>query len=215
MIAFVPARGGSKTIPLKNIKPIGGEPLIYWSLLAASEVERIERIYVATDHPKIKKVVEGFNLNKVEVIGRSKRVSTDEASTDSVMLEFANKYDFQDIILIQATSPLVTSENIDGGIDKYIKGYDSLLSVVKQVKFIWDEDDRGVFAANYDYTERPLRQDFKGFYAENGAFYITSKGNLLKYQNRLGGNIGLYEMPQKTHHDLDTLEDWDIVERLI
>ena len=100
-VAFIPVRGGSKSIPLKNIKPMCGMPLAYWVVKAACCCVYIDRVFVATDSEEIKNVVEGFKsqakfkeINKLVVIGRSKESSTDNASTESAMLEFADKYDF-------------------------------------------------------------------------------------------------------------------------
>ena len=105
-IAFIPIRGGSKSISLKNIKKINGRPLVYWVLDATVNCEEIDKVIISTDSDEIKEVVTKYGSNKVEIIARSKAVSTDTASTESVMLEFASKYDFEDIILVQATSPL-------------------------------------------------------------------------------------------------------------
>ena len=128
-VAFIPVRGGSKSIPLKNIKKINGRPLIYWVLDATTECEGIDKVVVATDSNKISEVVEGYNSEKVKIIDRSKEVSTDTASTESVMLEFANKYDFENIILVQATSPLLDKKDLNKGLGKYReKDTDSILS---------------------------------------------------------------------------------------
>ena len=105
-VAFIPVRGGSKSIPLKNIKDIAGKPLVYWVAQAANECTYIDAVYIATDNDKIKEIVEKFGLQKVIVIGRAWETATDTASTESAMLEFALKQSFDNIILIQATSPL-------------------------------------------------------------------------------------------------------------
>jgi N-acylneuraminate cytidylyltransferase len=88
-----------------------------------------------------------------------------------------------------------------------------MLSVVRQKRFIWDRDDKkGAIPTNYDYNARPRRQEFPGYFVENGAFYITTRKGLLQTQNRLNGKIGLYEMPSYTYHELDDQEDWAIME---
>ena len=110
--AFIPVRGGSKSIPLKNIKKICGMPLVYWTVKAASDCDYIDIVYVATDSEIIEKTVKGFNLPKVMVIGRSAESASDTASTEFAMLEFAENYDFDNITLIQATSPLLTAETL-------------------------------------------------------------------------------------------------------
>lgn len=214
-VAFIPVRGGSKSIPLKNIREMAGKPLVYWTAKAADECEEIDRVYVATDSDRIKETVESFNLRKVEVIGRSNDTASDTASTESAMLEFAKNYEFENIILIQATSPLLTAEDIRGGLDEFNRpDTDSVLSVVRQKRFRWNQDEKGfVKAANYDVFHRPRRQESDGFLIENGAFYITSRKALLQSKNRLSGNIRAYEMDESTYFEIDEPEDWIIIEK--
>ena len=96
-IAFIPVRGGSKSIPLKNIKELNGKPLVYWVVKAASESSHIDKIYVSTDSGLIRSTVEGFGLPKVCVVDRSAESACDSASTESAMLEFAEKNVFDKI----------------------------------------------------------------------------------------------------------------------
>jgi N-acylneuraminate cytidylyltransferase len=217
IVAFVPARGGSKSVPFKNIKDFAGKPLIYWAVLAAQLTDSISEIYVSTDSEQIKNVVESFELSKVNVIGRSPITATDTASSESAMLEFAERHSFRTIILIQATSPLLTPFDLAEAIEKYLKnGYDSMLSVVRQKRFLWaDDNKKGAYTLNYDYKARPRRQDFDGYWVENGAFYITERQNLLRTGNRLNGRIGLYEMPETTYYELDQDEDWVVLESMV
>ncbi len=214
-VAFIPVRGGSKSIPLKNIREIAGKPLVYWVAKAANDCPDIEKVFVATDSAKIKKVVEDLELEKVCVIGRSVSSATDTATTESAMLEFAQKYKFSNIVLIQATSPLLTSKDLSGGFSTFYKGgIDSVLSVVRQKRFQWAIDDNGfAIPVNYDIFHRPRRQEFNGYLVENGAFYITNRVNLLKSKNRISGHIGFYEMDEETYFEIDEQNDWLIVEK--
>ena len=156
-VAFIPVRGGSKSIPLKNIRLINNKPLVYWVMKAANNCDYIDKIYVATDSDKIRETVENIcfskdeSFKKVCVIGRSKESATDVASTESAMLEFAERYEFDNIVLIQATSPLLTSEDLNNGFKEFFKeNTDSVLSVVRQKRFYWEVDDRGfAYATNY------------------------------------------------------------------
>lgn len=215
-VAFIPIRGGSKSIPLKNIKIINGKPLVYWTLLAAHSCPEIDEIYVATDSKEISDTVNSFGFDRVRVIGRSPENATDTASTESVMLEFAEKYDFDSIILIQATSPLLTSENLSKGIMEYSReDVDSVLSVVRQKRFIWDSDGKYVKPHNYDIFSRPRRQEFDGFLVENGAFYITSRHLLLESKCRISGRIAAVEMNEETYFEIDEPSDWIIIEELM
>lgn len=223
-VAFIPVRGGSKSIPLKNIKPISGRPLVYWTVKAACGCKYIDRVYVATDNDKIKKTVESFKIgmeadlfSKVEVIGRSAESASDTASTEFAMLEFAEKYEFDNIVLVQATSPLLQNSDLDRGFEVFNEeDTDSVLSVVLQKRFHWANDESGfTHPTNYDVFHRPRRQEFEGYLVENGAFYITSKKDLIKFQNRVSGNIKAVEMNEDTFFEIDEPSDWVIIEALM
>lgn len=222
-IAFIPARGGSKSIPLKNIKTLCGRPLVYWAIRAACECSYIDTVYVSTDSDRVRKtVIQLQNENRdlfqrVEVIGRSSETASDTASTESAMLEFAQKYEFDNIVLIQATSPLLTADDLTGGFELFMRpGTDSVLSCVRQRRFFWERNEKGEAAPlNYNIYKRPRRQNFSGYLMENGAFYITSKVNLLASKNRMSGNIKVYEMSEDTAFELDEFSDWIIIEELL
>ncbi|NLJ17768.1 acylneuraminate cytidylyltransferase [Globicatella sulfidifaciens] len=215
-VAFIPVRGGSKSIPLKNIKLLNGRPLIYWTLDAAVNCNEIDTVVVSTDSEEIKNVVEEYKSPKIEVISRSNEVSTDTASTESVMIEFAKNYSFENIVLVQATSPLLESGDISKGINKFSEeNIDSVLSVVRQKRFIWEEKSPVVEAINYDPLNRPRRQEFNGFLVENGAFYVTSREDLLATECRISGKIAAVEMSEETYFEIDEPSDWTIVESLL
>ena len=219
-VAFIPVRGGSKSIPLKNIKPISGKPLVYWTVKAACGCKYIDKVYVATDSDKIKETVESFKtgmeaelFSKAEVIGRSAESASDTASTEFAMLEFAEKYDFDNIVLVQATSPLLQSADLDRGFEAFqTDSTDSVLSVVRQKRFHWGNDEQGyAHPTNYDVFHRPRRQEFDGYLVENGAFYISSKADLVKSQNRVSGNIKAVEMNEDTFFEIDEPSDRGII----
>lgn len=222
-VAFIPVRGGSKSIPLKNIKNICGYPLVYWTIRAACECSYIDAVYVATDSIKVRDTVNKLYdrnrelFHKMEVIGRSPETASDTATTESVMLEFAQKYDFDNIVLIQATSPLLTAADLVGGFDLFMQSdTDSVFSCVRQHRFFWQQNEKGnACPLNYDIYHRPRRQEFSGYLMENGAFYITTKENLLASQNRISGNIRAYEMSEDTAYELDEASDWIIIEELL
>lgn len=216
-VALIPLRGGSKGIPGKNIRPIGGKPMAYWVIEAAHGCEQIERIFVATDSDEIRRSVEALKLPRVEVIARSDATATDTASTESVMLEFAANRTFKNLILIQATSPLLRTEDLRGGIAKFeSERPDSLLSVVEQKRYIWSQQKDGkVVAQNYDPQHRPRRQDFESYYVENGAFYICSQAGLIASGNRLHGKSVAYVMPEESYYELDEISDWVIIDQIL
>jgi CMP-N-acetylneuraminic acid synthetase len=211
-VTLIPLRGGSKSIPKKNIKKIGGKPLCAWVLEAAAKAHWIDAVYVSTDSREIEDVVKSLNLG-VNVIRRPPEHATDEASTEAVMLHFMEQVDFDVLVTIQATSPLLQASHLDEALEKFrAEDLDSMLSAVRTTRFFWNEDGTPI---NYDPLNRPRRQDFPGTLMENGAFYITKKSILERYECRLGGRIGIYEMPENTSVEIDEPEDWEMVSRLL
>lgn len=212
IISLIPLRGGSKSIPKKNIKSLGGKPLSAWTLEAAAGCSAINSVYVSTDSDEIADVVQGLGLG-IHVVKRPAEYATDQASTEEVMLHFMCKVDFDVLVTIQATSPLLTAHDLDRALVQFHdKQLDSMLSAVRTKRFFWHDDATPV---NYNPLHRPRRQDFRGTLMENGAFYITKHDILRHHQCRLGGKIGIYEMDESTAVEIDEPEDWERVERLL
>lgn len=214
-IALIPARCGSKSIKFKNIKELCGKPLIYWNLIALEQSETIDEVYVATDCDKIKNVVESFNLSKIKIYLRSEESATDTASSEMILLEFIKHYNFNKddyIFMVQATAPLTLSSDFDKAFTQLKEQKkDSLLTCVREKIFIW-EDGKSI---NYNYNNRPRRQDFDGLLIETGAFYINTVNNIIENQNRLSGNISIYEMASYQNIDIDEEDDWLIATKLM
>lgn len=218
-IAFIPVRGGSKSIPLKNIKLLNGKPLVYWTALAAEQAKCVDKLIIATDSDEIKQTVLNFGFSKLEVYDRNSQNASDTSSTESVMFEYIEKSCLKEednFILIQATSPLLKPEYIDEMYNA-LKNSDanSIFSGVREKQFHWIEYENGVKPINYDYRNRPRRQDFQGIIAENGACYINSVKNILQDKCRLSGKIIAYEMPSQTAYEIDEESDWLFVEELM
>ena len=212
-IAFIPVRGGSKSIPKKNIKIFCGKPLIYWNLIELENCDQVDEIVVASDSEDIISVVEEFKFSKVVVYRRSNENAQDHSTSESIMLEYINfaKLDLSDVfMLVQATSPFTKSNDFSNGL-KMMNSYDTVFSCAKIKRFIWDKDSSPL---NYDFKNRPRRQDFDGTFMENGAFCISLVSDIIKYNNRISGNIGICEMPEYTFVEIDEPEDWIIAERL-
>ncbi|MFP4500147.1 MAG: cytidylyltransferase domain-containing protein [Candidatus Hydrogenedentota bacterium] len=216
-VAFIPARGGSKGIPHKNIRPFCGRPLIYWVARAAQDCSAIDAVYLATEDAAIADTARALGLSKLRVIERDPATATDEASTESALLDFAGRVDFGHAALLQGTSPLLTADDLDRGWELMASGaYDSVLSVVRQKRFRWRVEENGAAQPeNYAVQARPRRQQFDGYLVENGAFYITSRARLEADQCRIGGRIGVAEMPEDTYYELDDATDWTIMEALL
>lgn len=211
-VAFIPARAGSKGIKSKNITNLAGKPLI-WYTVSAAQNSCLEKVFVSTDSTEIKSIVESFGFKKVKVIERSKDSANDNATSESALIEFAKNYEFDNVVFLQATSPLTTSKDIDGGLEKFLaKNYSSLISVVKNHQFIWSPDHTPL---NYNPQNRPRRQDWDGYYIENGAFYISSRQKILETSCRISYPVGYWEMSKNSLLEIDSVEDLKIAEQLI
>lgn len=212
IVALIPLRGGSKSIPLKNIKPIAGKPLCAWVLEAASDAIGPSNVYVSTESKEIANVINELQP-EVNIIERPAELASDTASTESVMLHFTENVEFNTLITLQATSPATTADDIQKAISLFAaNNYDSLLTGVRNKRFFWTDDGKAV---NYDPDNRLLRQDIEGWIMENGAFYITSSDILRQNKCRLGGKIGIYEMGPETAVEIDEPGDWSEVDRYL
>lgn len=211
-VALIPMRGGSKSIPKKNIKIIAGKPLCYWVIKASCSARMIDKVYVSTDSEEITEVVNNLGLN-VTVLKRSLELASDEASTESVMIDFMDKVDFDALVTVQATSPMLIGEDLDKAMTIFERDmYDSMLTAVRVKRFFWNDEGTPI---NYDPLLRPRRQDFSGILMENGAFYITRRKILDKHRCRLGGKVGIYEMAAESAAEIDEPDDWQFVEKLL
>lgn len=209
IVGFIPARGGSKSIKNKNIMELDGKPLIFYTLKACEEAESVEKVYVSTDSEEIKSAVEALNFKKAVVISRSPETATDTATSESALVEFCKNYEFEKVVFLQATSPLTTAKDIDGAVNKLEGEHsDSLISAVKNYQFLWNTNGT---SQNYNPEKRPRRQDWEGYFIENGAFYISSRKKILESNCRISGKISFWEMSQKTLYEVDEPSDWEII----
>jgi len=211
--ALIPIRAGSKGIPNKNMKEMCGKPLCYWVIDAALGAKSVDEVWVSTDYDE--DIVGHIEpCLGVRVLYRPAWLATDTATSDDVLRHFCwSECEPDDVVvMLQATSPLTTGKDIDGAVDKSTK-HDSLLSVVNpRCCFYWDEDGCPI---NYNPSTRPFRGEIKKICMENGAIYITSAGACMRGEPRIWGDTGMYMMPPETATEIDTPEDWDIVEKLL
>ena len=209
-VTIILARGGSKGIPKKNIVKINGKPLISYTINIAKKTFA-NNIWISTDCSEIKQVALQYDVN---VIDRPHNISGDLASSEDALLHFANNIDFDAMVFIQPTSPLVKKEDINKGIELILKqDYDSVFSVYKEH---WvPRWSLNVEPFDWDIQKRPRRQDMSEKYVENGAFYITTKEQLLNSKLRYGGKIGIIEMPLYRSFQIDTFDDLKLIESLI
>lgn len=221
-VAFIPVRGGSKGLPGKNVKLICNKPLVAWSIEQALESELIDEVYVSTDCPEIAEIAESFGASIPFL--RPKAISGDTATTESAMIHFCEWLGEQSIVvdnlvLLQATSPVRANGRLDQALEIFeLNGYDSLLSVSETHRFFWSRDGSGLPLAEYDFRDRPRRQDIKDEgrrYMETGSFYISSLEGFKAEKNRLFGRVGFCVTPENESYEIDSLTDFKICEILL
>ena len=210
IVSVILARGGSKEIPSKNIINVKGKPLIYYTIKASQE-SNVQETWVSTDCAKIKKVAQKFNAN---VLDRPKIISQDFSKSEEALIDFSDKIEFDVLVFIQPTSPLLKSKDINKGIRLILdEGYNSVFSVYKQHWIPrWTLDIKPI---NWKTDNRPMRQEVNEEYVENGAFYITTKTSLLKSQLRYSGKKNIVVMPLYRSFQIDTLEDLKLIQGLL
>lgn len=212
VIALVPARGGSKGIPKKNIMDFCGKPLISWSIGQALGSKYIKDVYVTSDDNKILKVSERAGAKPIK---RPAKLATDTSSTEDALLHAIAEIEggpsgaADIVVFLQATSPLRTSADIDKAIRLFIsEKADSLFSGAVLDDFcVWEYAKGRLKSMTFDHRNRGRRQDRKPYYLENGSIYIFKPAILKKHRNRLGGKIVFFGMPFWKSYEIDKAED--------
>ncbi|KAJ0070232.1 hypothetical protein NL108_006130, partial [Boleophthalmus pectinirostris] len=215
--ALILARGGSKGIPLKNIKTLAGIPLLGWVIRAAVDSDLFDSVWVSTDHDDIEKVGRSWGA---QIHRRSAEVSKDSSTSLDTMQEFIRLNPVVDIVChIQATSPCLHPFHLKEALEYILKrGYDSVFSVVRRHHFRWQEIKKGseelTRPLNLDPCNRPRRQDWDGELCENGSFYFgTTK--LIREGRIQGGKVAYYEMLPEYSVDIDVDIDWPVAEQRV
>ncbi len=218
-IAIIPARKGSKEIPNKNIKIIGGKPLIAWSIEQALNSKKISRVVVSTNSKTIAQISQKYGA-EIPFL-RPEKFATDSATTEEVLLHAVKTMDILEnnnaVVLLQPTSPIRFKKSIDSAIIRFERDRsDSLVSVNLTKNFFWKKNKNAI--PMYDIFKRPMRQKIQknqAFYKENGSIYITKISTLLKYKNRLGGKISMFEMSEKEGYEIDSVNDFEFVNKYV
>lgn len=222
-LIVIPARGGSKGVPRKNIKVLGDKPLIQWTIDEARKIFSDKNICISTDDEEIKTIVEDNGL-KVPFL-RPKELATDYAGTYEVLLHAINYYEnigyYPDtLILLQPTSPFRTSEQIGEAI-KYFNSCNDIemLVSVKETKsnpyyILFEEDSNGYLKKTKE-ANFTRRQDCPKVWEYNGAIYIINVKALKACAISQFTKVCKFEMDETSSHDIDTLLDWRIAEIII
>jgi|TARA_B110000967_G_scaffold208913_1_gene262804 N-acylneuraminate cytidylyltransferase len=220
-LVVIPARGGSKGIPHKNVKKLNGKPLIIYTIEAARKVFDDDNILVSTDDQEIKSIVEGTGL-EVPFL-RPPHLATDTATTYDVLihaLEYKISQGFNPdiILLLQPTSPFRTSQHIEEALKLYNNSLDMVVSVKltnsNPYYILFEENKEGYLkkVKNKNFTRR---QDVPNVYEYNGALYVINVSSLKQKEIVLFDKVIKYEMNEYNSHDIDTQLDWFIAEKIM
>lgn len=227
VLAIIPARGGSKSIPKKNIVKINRKPLIGYTIEACLESKTIDKLVVATDCPKIAKVADRYGKLSMD---RSEHVSTDEASSESVLTEIImtldvfNQEKFDIVVLIQCTSPLTTTQDIDNCIQLMIddRNLNSAFTVCEFDHFLWKretvvvpENTKPVGIGHDHSLPRQRRQDKKPTYLETGAVYCMRVKPFLELEHRFIEPIEMSIMSKDRCFEIDEPLDLEMAKVLL
>ncbi|MGA2418311.1 MAG: N-acetylneuraminate synthase [Candidatus Staskawiczbacteria bacterium] len=222
ILAIIPARGGSKRIPQKNIKPLLGKPLIVYTIESALKSKYLDRIIVSTDDEEISQISKGTGA---EVIKRPKNLAEDNTPTHPVVehiiayLGETEKYKPDIVLLLQPTSPLRTAQDIDRAIELFLKNKCESVVGVREAEHLIHasfkiEEKYLKPILNRKYLELK-RQDLPKVYIPNGAIFISTPANLFKYKSFFCEKILPYIMPTEKSVDIDNEADFESAELLI
>ncbi len=210
ILVVIPARGGSKRIPRKNVRLMCGRPLIMYSVENALKLrEKYDvDVVVSTDDDELAMIVSD---SEAEVVRRGEELSADNITLDPVIYDAAcqmekrhdKSYDI--VITMQATSPTLRSETLENAVEYFIEGdYDTVISVVNKPHLSWTKKD-GKIVKNYD--KRLNSQELPANYLETGAFLMAKRG-VISASTRIGEKISVFETSPQEAVDIDTDEDW-------
>jgi CMP-N-acetylneuraminic acid synthetase/spore coat polysaccharide biosynthesis predicted glycosyltransferase SpsG len=213
ILVVIPARGGSKGIPRKNLRKLGNLPLIGYSINNALNSKHDLDVYVSSDDDEIQSISEQLGA---KLHPRSKELAKDQTTLDPVIFEAyehakqAEDKEYDIIVTLQPTSPLLSSKSLDNALNRIIesKGIDTIISAVESTHLTWSKNEEGFYP---NYSKRLNRQQLTPVYKETGGFLIT-RASIIHENNRIGQNVELFELEGKESIDIDTYEDWNLCE---
>lgn len=220
-LIIIPARGGSKGVPRKNIKLLNGVPLIHYTIKVAQQLFNDSIICISTDDEEIKQVAEDIGIKTPFL--RPKELATDTSGTYEVLLHAIDIYEKKGykadtLIVLQPTSPFRTSLQIQEAIKLFSEKIDMVVSV-KETKSnpyynLFEEDNRGFLKKSKE-SNYIRRQDCPKVWEYNGAIYIINIDALKKKTISSFEKIIKYEMDEFSSHDIDTALDWKVAELMV
>jgi len=219
VLAIIPARGGSKRIPRKNVALVAGVPLIVHSVRHAVAARRVGATVVSTDDAEIAALA---SAEGADIVDRPSDLSSDGATSESALvhvLDTRRAHGHEDpdlVVFLQCTSPVRQSADVDRAIEQLEReGADSLMSACENTRFIWAVGAEGPRSVNYDYRNRKRDQELEPQFQENGSIYVTRPSLLRATRNRLGGKIAIYTMDVWSSFQVDSPEDLELCDWIL
>ena len=215
-VAVIPARGGSKGLPGKNLQTVGGIPLVVRAIRACQSSSQINLVSVSTDDDEI--ALTSINAG-AKVIRRPAYLSTDTATSESALLHAIAELASEGIqptalALVQCTTPFIDSTDIDGTIE-LLRSFDCALTVAPSHRFIWKREPTGAgVGVNHKSEGRSMRQDLPPEFVETGGVYAMSVLGLVENKHRFFGRIGLYIVPTNRSMEIDDVNDLSVAQTL-
>jgi N-acylneuraminate cytidylyltransferase len=214
VVAIIPARGGSKGVPGKNLRRVGGVPLIVRAVDAARSSGLIDRVIVTTDDPRIAAAARSAGA---EVVDRPTWLSGDQASSESALLHALDHLngDPDVLVFIQATSPFVNASEFDEAIERVRSGWEDVVFSAKETyAFLWQLSDVGATGVNHVATVRQRRQDREPHYQETGAFYVMRTAGFREAGFRFFGRVGVTVVDERTAIEVDSQDELEVANAL-
>ncbi len=217
VVAIVPARGGSKGLPGKNLRSVGGVSLLGRTVAAAVGASSVDSVWVSTDDAAIAAEARRWGAGVIE---RPAELAQDTSSSEAALLHGLDVLEQgeglpETLVFLQCTSPFTTAADIDGAVAHLRKtGAASLFSATASHAFIWRQNEDGAYGANHDATRRLRRQDREPEWRENGAVYVMDAAGFRASKHRFFGKIVPYETPSVTALEVDDLADLQLARAL-
>lgn len=214
VVAVVPARGGSRGVPGKNLREVGGVSLIARAIGSALCTEHIDRVVVSTDDDRIDTAA---TAEGADVVLRPFELSGDTASSEAAVLHAVEAIDWavDVLVFLQATSPFIRPSDLDGAIERVVSGEcDVVFSAVPSHVFLWRQGGDGVVGVNHDASFRVRRQDREPEYLETGAFYVMDAAGFRRAGSRFFGQVGIAEVAPWTAVEIDSETDLQLARAL-
>ena len=212
VLAIIPARGGSKGIPGKNLLPVGGVPIVGRAVLAGVGADAVDRVVVSTDDDRIAAAAEAYGA---EVVRRPGEISGDLASSEAALLHAMDAAGGEPelVVFLQCTNPLTAAADVDGCVRIHREAdADSTFAAVASHRFLWRRGEGGAAeGVNHDPTRRLMRQEREPEYAEAGSVYVMDAAGFRRDKHRFFGKIAVYEMPAERWWEVDEPADLDVV----